>query len=97
MPPIALDRDGHIFEPPSRAECRGSRMQWRALAGFDSLEALDRRHGAREHPDGEGAESARAAKGEHEALHELREIGKKNKVFRSFIGTWGIMELSRRR
>ena len=28
-----------------------------------------------------------APKGEHEALHELREIGKKNKVFRSFIGT----------
>jgi len=27
-----------------------------------------------------------AAKGEHDALHELREIGKRNKVFRSFIG-----------
>jgi len=54
--------------------------------GFDSLEELI----AATVPARirmEEALNLPAAKGEYEALHELREIGKKNKVFRSFIGT----------
>ncbi len=56
------------------------------VTGFDSLDALvDATVPA-------GIRLGRALnlpapKGEHEALQELREIGKKNKVFRSFIGT----------
>jgi len=54
-------------------------------AGFDSLDALI----DAAVPAGirmRKALNLPAAKGEYEALHELREIGKQNKVFRSFIG-----------
>ena len=68
--------------------------RWRASLGFDSLDALI---------DATVPPAIRldrplnlpVAKGEHETLRELRDIGKKNTVFRSFIGAG--YDASRRR